>query len=289
MYFCSSFSFADGAAFFLPSYFAAKDCSYTDSTGRPVPAPNAARAGAANPQLSGASNRGLSVALAGDISSPFAPQDAHHALAEPQHASSALALQTGVAGPSHFGSTTSSSAPFASPIHVSPVETTRPRAAQFHNADLVTAPPPPSSAPRKRLKGDSEIYDRDQAFAAQAQIPTPVSASGGPSRLTIAAPEKIQSHAQYLDPSGHLMHQLTHRKSSALFGLKNCPSLSLIAAAILDAFMEHHFHRSDVVRTIYAGYSLAPAAYLVINAPYLTYTPFYDLNVITTAFNTTSC
>lgn len=234
VYCCSSFSVADEVLFRFVSYFASKECTYTDSTGRPVPAPNAARAGAANPHPLGPNSQGLGAATPAEIPGPYAPRNAQLPQADSQQAPSALSLHTSIAGPSHFGST--SSAPFASQLHASPVDA-RPRPTQFNTE----APVPTSSAPRKRLKGETETYDLDRTYTLSTQIPTPVSASGGPSQLTITAADKAQSHAQHLDPSGRLVYQLTHRKSPVHSGLNDCPLLSLIAADILDAIMEHCF------------------------------------------------
>ena len=138
----------------------------------------------------------------GEVTGSYAPRENPLVQVETQHLPTKIALQSGIAGPSHFGSPTGAS--FAH----QPIDTKSRSTRPFADVPLST-----SSVPRKRQRGESVTPGNNPVYAAQEQIPTPVSAPGATLRNNASATGKNQSHAQRLDPSGHLTHQLVNRKS----------------------------------------------------------------------------
>ncbi|KAI5121614.1 hypothetical protein M0805_001146 [Coniferiporia weirii] len=154
------------------SYFASKDCTYTDSSGRPVAAPNAPRPETTNPQSNANPHNinSISVSAVGAVSASYLPQETFRAQSQAQarHPAPALSLDTDTPGPSYFA-TSDTLAP--------PMRFTQGDQQTRGALALNISQDPPS--PRKRLKSGDQAHGRGAAYGSQTQATSPTTASHG--------------------------------------------------------------------------------------------------------------
>ncbi|THH09918.1 hypothetical protein EW145_g1673 [Phellinidium pouzarii] len=154
------------------SYFASKECTYTDSAGKPVPAPHAPRSEAINPQSNAIpyNINSISASAPGITSSSYPSAETIHGQQQTQYSTAALSLSNNVPGSSYVGGSTSGG--FATPVRI-------PHSGQQSHRTFSLDDSREYPSPRKRLKSGQDIYGRDTMNRFQREVATLASASFG--------------------------------------------------------------------------------------------------------------
>ncbi|KAH8111022.1 hypothetical protein DFH11DRAFT_1616599 [Phellopilus nigrolimitatus] len=169
----------DGTAPCSNCYFASKDCTYTDSSGRPVPAPNSQRPDPINSQSDATQHNinEINISPSSVASGSYTPQlrgvggsDTLHSQSQIQHRDAALPLGPRVPPASAYFD---ASGPFASQTDMLLEGSFRPR--RIHGHNLLRGQPPP----RKRVKDNHEVYERDDGYSSPTQVTLATSTATG--------------------------------------------------------------------------------------------------------------
>ncbi|EJD07627.1 uncharacterized protein FOMMEDRAFT_164553 [Fomitiporia mediterranea MF3/22] len=186
----------DGTAPCSNCYYASKDCTYTDSTGRAVPAPNALRPDIILGQTSAIAHSPTSI----NISALETPSGSYpnpkslHSRPEIQQPEPPLTVGVNVQGPSIL----TAGGSFESTVHHLHGSASRPR------SDLRLDLPHSHHLPRKRLKNGAESPAGRATFSSQLLVPP--RATGPDDLCLINAESSVYRHA-----NGTLLHTSLHK------------------------------------------------------------------------------